>query len=49
MLVVDDILPDANYGVGPSQAWQEALAGNVVMQDGLLHGDNRTWAVGRFI
>lgn len=48
-VVVDDYMPWQNFGVGPARAWDEAVSQGAILQEAILSGDNRTWAIGRYI
>lgn len=47
-VVVDDYMPHVDYGVGPARAWDEAVRAGTIVQEAIVSGDNRTWAVGRY-
>jgi predicted O-methyltransferase YrrM len=58
-LVMDDLVPWASYGAGPTKAWEEAVRDEFVRQEELFqHGERvekaqppgaRAWALGRYV
>lgn len=49
LVVMDDYMPHIFYGLGPAQAWDEAVRHGHIAQEAILSGDGRTWAVGRYL
>jgi predicted O-methyltransferase YrrM len=52
VVIMDDLVPSRPWGVGPTQAWTEAIQDGVVCQDELFKngiGMRRSWAVGRYL
>jgi hypothetical protein len=50
VVIMDDLVPWRGYGVGPTQAWTDAITEGIVQQEELFRdGAARSWAVGRYV
>ena len=49
IVVADDYMPNVSWGVGPSRAWDEAVARGLVMQDDInSEKHRRIWVTGHY-
>lgn len=48
VVVMDDYMPDANWGVAPTTAWDEAVASGGVLHGSVHSGDQKIWVQGRY-
>jgi predicted O-methyltransferase YrrM len=52
VVIMDDLLPERPWGVGPARAWTEAIQEGVISQDELFKNGaiiKRSWALGRYV